>query len=57
MKTYAVTIDRENCIGCEACEAVCPEVVFKLSDDGKIELSVADYGSEQKQPRRKSLQT
>ena len=33
-----VTIDRENCIGCGACEAVCPEV-FKLADDGKSSIA------------------
>jgi len=32
-----VTIDRENCIGCGACEAVCPEV-FKLADEGKSSI-------------------
>ena len=32
-----VTIDRENCIGCGACEAVCPEV-FQLADDGKSSI-------------------
>jgi ferredoxin len=29
-----VFIDREECIGCGVCEALCPEV-FKLLDDGK----------------------
>jgi ferredoxin len=29
-----VTIDREGCIGCGVCEALCPEV-FKLFEDGK----------------------
>jgi ferredoxin len=29
-----VFIDREGCIGCGICEALCPEV-FKLLDDGK----------------------
>ena len=29
-----VSIDRESCIGCGVCEALCPEV-FKLLDDGK----------------------
>jgi len=32
-----VTVDRENCIGCGACEAICPEV-FKLADDGKSSI-------------------
>lgn len=29
-----ITIDREGCIGCGVCEALCPEV-FKLLDDAK----------------------
>jgi ferredoxin len=27
-------VDKEKCIGCGACAAVCPDV-FELSDDGK----------------------
>lgn len=29
-----VFINKEGCIGCGACEAICPEV-FKLLEDGK----------------------
>ncbi|MBS7632243.1 ferredoxin [Candidatus Bathyarchaeota archaeon] len=29
-----VSINREECIGCGVCEALCPEV-FKLQEDGK----------------------
>lgn len=29
-----ISIDREGCIGCAVCEALCPEV-FKLLEDGK----------------------
>jgi ferredoxin len=29
-----ISIDREGCIGCGVCEAMCPEV-FKLLEDGK----------------------
>lgn len=32
-----VTIDKEACIGCGACTAVCPEV-FELGSDGKAEV-------------------
>lgn len=34
MKVY---VDRETCIGCGVCEALCPEV-FKLRDDGKSSI-------------------
>jgi len=32
-----ITIDRENCIGCGLCEAICPDV-FELADDGKSSI-------------------
>jgi len=32
-----VTIDREGCIGCGVCEALCPEV-FILIEDGKSSI-------------------
>jgi len=32
-----VTIDREGCIGCGVCEALCPEV-FVLVEDGKSSI-------------------
>ena len=28
-----VVVNQDNCIGCGACEAICPEV-FQLNDDG-----------------------
>ncbi len=28
-----VKVNRDNCIGCGACESICPEV-FQLDDDG-----------------------
>ncbi len=28
-----VSVDKQACIGCGACEAVCPQV-FRLGDDG-----------------------
>jgi ferredoxin len=31
---YKIKIDKEKCIGCGACQAVCPDV-FQLDDDGK----------------------
>ena len=32
-----VRIDRENCIGCGACWALCPDL-FEQSDDGKSQV-------------------
>ncbi|HZW82237.1 MAG TPA: ferredoxin [Candidatus Deferrimicrobium sp.] len=40
-----VRIDKGACIGCGACEAVCPEV-FRLGDDGLAEVLVTDIASE-----------
>lgn len=28
-----VVVNKDNCIGCGACEAICPEV-FQLNDEG-----------------------
>ena len=28
-----VVVNRDNCIGCGACEAICPEV-FQIDDEG-----------------------
>lgn len=33
-----IIIDQELCVGCGACESLCPEV-FKLRDDGKAEVT------------------
>lgn len=32
-----MSIDREGCIGCAVCEALCPDV-FKLAEDGKSSI-------------------
>ena len=32
-----VKINKEECIGCGTCSAVCPEV-FELTDDGKAKV-------------------
>lgn len=33
-----VAIDREGCIGCGVCEALCPKV-FRLVEDGKSSIT------------------
>ncbi|MEM2916938.1 MAG: ferredoxin [Candidatus Bathyarchaeia archaeon] len=32
-----ISINREECIGCATCEALCPQV-FKLAEDGKSSI-------------------
>ena len=36
-----VKIDKEKCIGCGACVAVCPDM-FELGSDGKANVKNAD---------------
>jgi ferredoxin len=36
-----IKLDREGCIGCGACEALCPHN-FKLADDGKAKVISQD---------------
>lgn len=33
----AITVDKETCIGCGTCAALCPET-FQMSDDGKSDV-------------------
>lgn len=37
-----VTVNRDNCIGCGACEAICPEV-FRLDDEGISTVFCDDF--------------
>ena len=37
-----VVVNRDNCIGCGACEAICPEV-FSLDDDGLSTVICDDF--------------
>jgi ferredoxin len=32
-----IKINKETCIGCGTCSAICPDV-FRLTDDGKAEV-------------------
>lgn len=36
-----IKVDKNLCIGCGACEAICPEV-FKLKEDGKADAISQD---------------
>ena len=38
-------VDKDLCIGCGACQAVCPEV-FEIEDDGLAHSKVEDIPSE-----------
>lgn len=37
-----VVVNRDNCIGCGACEALCPSV-FRLDDEGVSTVICEDY--------------
>ena len=32
-----ITVDKETCIGCGSCAAICP-AVFEMAEDGKSEV-------------------
>ncbi|MEM4756310.1 MAG: ferredoxin [Candidatus Woesearchaeota archaeon] len=46
-KQYRVVHDRPNCIGCAACEAVCP-TFWEMNADGKSDLKGAKPHSKEK---------
>ena len=37
-----VVVNRDNCIGCGACEAICPDV-FRLDDEGISTVFCDDF--------------
>lgn len=37
--THKIKVDKECCIGCGSCVAICPEV-FELDDEGKSRAKV-----------------
>lgn len=39
-------VNKETCIGCGTCAAICPDV-FKISADGKSEVIPGDYTSKE----------
>lgn len=51
---YKVVIDRENCIGCAACVAVCPEN-FEIKDDGKA-MPIKPTITEKEYPNNKKAE-
>ena len=40
-----VIVNDDDCVGCGACEAICPEV-FKLDDSGKAKVIKPEGGPE-----------
>jgi ferredoxin len=41
VKTYKITHDRQNCIGCGACAVIAPDF-WAINDDGKAQLLKAE---------------
>lgn len=48
MRAY---VDKETCIGCGTCPAVCPDI-FKMNDDGKAAAVDAEIANELKEAAR-----
>jgi len=42
-----VKVNKDNCIGCGACSAVCPEV-FDLGEDGLAVVKVGEVAEDKK---------
>ncbi|RLE73864.1 MAG: ferredoxin [Thermoprotei archaeon] len=42
MVKYKVTIDRDQCISCMSCVALCPDIFEMNEEDGKTQI-VANY--------------
>ena len=40
-----VKIDKDTCIGCGACQALCPDV-FEYDDDGIMDVKVTDVSDD-----------
>ncbi len=43
-----ITIDKEKCIGCGSCVAVCPDF-FEIGDNSKTHLKGAEPGEEREE--------
>jgi len=41
-----VVLDQDECIGCESCVGICPEVFQFNADTGKAEVILAEGGPE-----------
>ncbi|AAK81544.1 ferredoxin [Clostridium acetobutylicum] len=41
-------VDKETCIGCGTCPAICPEI-FEMEDDGKAVASDAEIANDLKE--------
>ncbi|PJI08458.1 MULTISPECIES: ferredoxin [Clostridium] len=46
-------VDKETCIGCGTCPAVCPDI-FKMDDDGKAVATDAEIALELKASAREA---
>ena len=51
-----VKVNKDNCIGCGACEAICPEV-FQLNDDGLSTVICDDFSKIEKNKIEEALES
>lgn len=51
-----VVVNKDNCIGCGACEAICPEV-FQLNDEGLSTVVCDDFSKAPEDSMKEAIES
>ncbi|URZ02927.1 ferredoxin [Clostridium felsineum] len=49
-------VDKETCIGCGTCPAVCPEI-FQMDDDGKAVADESEFADDLKDSAKEAAES